>query len=40
VTQHRKRESATALPGEPGQARPVTAPLLRTRPILLQLLRG
>jgi Hemerythrin HHE cation binding domain len=26
VTQHRKRESATALPGEPGQARPVTAP--------------
>jgi Hemerythrin HHE cation binding domain len=26
VTQHRKRESATALPGEPGQARLVTAP--------------
>jgi hypothetical protein len=26
VMQHRKRESATAWPGEPGQARPVTAP--------------
>jgi hypothetical protein len=26
VTQQRKRESAAALPGEPGKARPVTAP--------------
>jgi hypothetical protein len=26
VTQHRKRESATAMPGEPRQVRPVTAP--------------
>ncbi len=37
---HRKRESATALPGEPGQARPGTAPSTTHPEIVLPFRRG
>ena len=40
VTQQQKRESATTWPGEPGQARPVIAPLTTHPEIVLPCLGG